>query len=84
MQVFSSKVFYNKDTSYFEQVLGGDSGIDGVERVVLERREGRGSLFLQSAVLSTTSMSSLYLTDDFVGHVRKCTSTVLTVNSLCF
>lgn len=61
LQAFSSRLFFNSETGFFEQVHG-----EGVQ-------EWQG-------VTPSTSLATLYLTDDAVGPV----SSIIEIIMLCF
>lgn len=70
MQAFSTKVFYNEETDYFEQVFAcGVPSSGGALQREGGGGGGRGGSSLATPSFSSTSMSTLYLTDDCMGSV---------------
>ena len=82
LQVFSSKVFYNGDTGYFEQVFTG--GIPGREGLGRGGGGGKGGSCFVTPSASSTSMSTLYLTDDCMGPVSPHTAVFSLQSSASF
>ena len=71
LQIFPSKIVYNEETRYFETVLP-NSGCEVAERI-----GWRGDV---SDVFSTTSMSTMFLTDDCIGDVSSLQVVHVAVN----